>query len=302
MDFYSDSFTQTYNNNNYNYSCFIKKYFNNKKALDKLYVTNNIIESLHSKLNYYLPRHVANQYNFINVIKNILINDSIINTSIIRKDIKTKTLLYIIDKEKLNTNFKWIEEKTFKLYLKKIINDNFDYDNEDESNKLIALIEEEEENVINEKKENDYELLKNNNKNSLNDKPKDSEMIIEGDYKNEEQSFDIENINNDSNIIDEVDNSNNCDELIKLIDVININNDEINIQHNINQENIIEEEKSQNVNENIDNIIDSNLMLPLKERVKKKFLYPKSRKRKKVMIVKIQLNMVIKKGKNQSLK
>ena len=249
--------------------------------MDKLYVTNNIIESLHSKLNYYLPRHVANQYNFINVIKNILINDSIINTSIIRKDIKTKTLLYIIDKEKLNTNFKWIEEKTFKLYLKKIINDNFDYDNEDESNKLIALIEEEEENVINEKKENDYELLKNNNKNSLNDKPKDSEMIIEGDYKNEEQSFDIENINNDSNIIDEVDNSNNCDELIKLIDVININNDEINIQHNINQENIIEEEKSQNVNENIDNIIDSNLMLPLKERVKKKFLYPKSKKRKK---------------------
>ena len=121
----------------------------------------------------------------------------------------------------------------------------------------------------------------NNNKNSLNDKPKDSEMIIEGDYKNEEQSFDNENINNDSNIIDEVDNSNNCDELIKLIDVININNDEINIQHNINQENIIEEEKSQNVNENINNIIDSNLMLPLKERVKKKFLYPKSRKRKK---------------------
>ena len=212
--------------------------------MDKLYVTNNIIESLHSKLNYYLPRHVANQYNFINVIKNILINDSIINTSIIRKDIKTKTLLYIIDKEKLNTNFKWIEEKTFKLYLKKIINDNFDYDNEDESHKLIALIEEEEENVINEKKENDYELLKNNNKNSLNDKPKDSEMIIEGDYKNEEQSFDNENINNDSNIIDEDDNSNNCDELIKLIDVININNDEINIQHNINQENIIEEEKS----------------------------------------------------------
>ena len=123
--------------------------------MDKLYVTNNIIESLHSKLNYYLPRHVANQYNFINVIKNILINDNIINTSIIRKDIKTKTLLYIIDKEKLNTNFKWIEEKTFKLYLKKIINDNFDYDNEDESNKLIALIEEEEENVINEKKENE---------------------------------------------------------------------------------------------------------------------------------------------------
>lgn len=56
--------------------------------------TNNIIESLHSKLNYYLPLHAAIQYNFINVIKNILINDSIINTSIIRKDIKTKSFFY----------------------------------------------------------------------------------------------------------------------------------------------------------------------------------------------------------------
>ena len=105
-------------------------------------------------------------------------------------------------------------------------------------------------------------------------------MIIQDDYKNEEQSFDNENINNDNNIIDEDINNDNCDELIKLIDVININNGENNIQYNIQKKNITEE-KSQNVNENINNIIDSNLMLPLKERVKKKFLYPKSRKRKK---------------------
>ena len=59
------------------------------------------------------------KYNFINAIKSILINDSIINKSIIRKDKKTKSLLDIVDKEKLNTNFKWIDEKTFKLYLKK---------------------------------------------------------------------------------------------------------------------------------------------------------------------------------------
>jgi len=33
------------NNKNYNYSNFIKKYFTNKKALEKLYVTNSIRES-----------------------------------------------------------------------------------------------------------------------------------------------------------------------------------------------------------------------------------------------------------------
>ena len=267
--------------NNYNYSCFIKKYLNNKKALDELCVTNNIIESLHSKLNYYLPRHVTNQYNFINVITNILINDSIINSSIIRKDIKTKTLLYIIDKDKLNSYFKWIDEKIFKLYLKKILNDNFDYDNEEESNKLISLNEEEEVKVISEKEGNNNEIIKSNNINILDDNSNESEMIIEYDNKIEEQSLDNENINRDKNIIDEDLNNNNCDELIKLIDVINLNTDDINIQKNTEHENKIEEEKSQNDNENNSNNIDSNLMVPLRERVKNKILYPKSGKRKK---------------------
>ena len=50
--------------------------------------------------------------------------------------------------------------KNIQIIFKKIIYYNFDYDNEDESNKLFDLIKEgEEENIINEKKENDYELL-----------------------------------------------------------------------------------------------------------------------------------------------
>ena len=55
------------------------KYYNNKKAMEKLYLTNNIIESLHAKLNYFLPIYVTNQYNFVNSMNNILINDSITN-------------------------------------------------------------------------------------------------------------------------------------------------------------------------------------------------------------------------------
>lgn len=126
-------------------------------------------------------------------------------------------------------------EKTIKLYLKKIINDNFDYDNEDESNKLMPLIEEEK--VIGEKRENDNEHLINNKINILDDNQINNknnfDLLIEDEFRNEEQSLDEENINEDNIIIDEDVNNNNCDELIKLIDVININDDKNKIQQNI---------------------------------------------------------------------
>ena len=58
------------NNEEYNYSNIIKKYYDNEDKLNRLYLTNNIIESLRSKLDYYLPKQVTNIvtniYNFIN--------------------------------------------------------------------------------------------------------------------------------------------------------------------------------------------------------------------------------------------
>ena len=33
--------------------------------MEKLYLTNNIIENIKAKLNYYLPRHLTNKYNFV---------------------------------------------------------------------------------------------------------------------------------------------------------------------------------------------------------------------------------------------
>jgi hypothetical protein len=90
-------------NEEHNHFKFIRsKYINNKMALDKLYFTNNITKSIHAKLNYFLPRHIANQYNFINSLKNMIINDTFKNSDIVRKDYKTKSLLLLIDKENLN--------------------------------------------------------------------------------------------------------------------------------------------------------------------------------------------------------
>ena len=90
------------NNNIYNYSEFIKKYSNEKKYMNKIYITNNIVESIHGKINYYLPKHITNVFNFLNCINKIFLNDTIDNNTIIRHDYITKSLLLLIDKENLN--------------------------------------------------------------------------------------------------------------------------------------------------------------------------------------------------------
>ena len=57
---------------------------NNKEALNKLYFTNNIVESIYAKINYFLPRHIATEFDFITCINNVFINNYINNSNIIR--------------------------------------------------------------------------------------------------------------------------------------------------------------------------------------------------------------------------
>lgn len=40
----------------YNYSEFIKRYKDNNTYMNKLYLTNNIVESIHGKLNYFYKK------------------------------------------------------------------------------------------------------------------------------------------------------------------------------------------------------------------------------------------------------
>lgn len=92
----------------YNFSEFINKYKSDNEKLKKLYITNNIVESFHGKLNYFLPKKITNQSNFIKSIKNIFINDTINNNTIIRYDYKTRGILLLIERENINNDFKWI--------------------------------------------------------------------------------------------------------------------------------------------------------------------------------------------------
>ena len=74
--------------------------------MKKLYFTNNVAESIHKKLDYYLPKRKIIPFDFIESVRNCFINFDIKNTEIERYDIKTKTIISIINGEKLNEKFK----------------------------------------------------------------------------------------------------------------------------------------------------------------------------------------------------
>ena len=92
-----------------------------------LYITRNICELVHYKTNFFLPKIITNQFNFINAMTNIFINDTINNDKIKRSDFITKSLFLLIEKENLNYLFKWIEYVEFKFYLKKNIKKENNY-------------------------------------------------------------------------------------------------------------------------------------------------------------------------------
>ena len=276
----------------YNFSEFINKYKTDKDKLNKLYITNNIVESIHGKLNYFLPKKITNQNSFIKSIKNIFINDFINNSSIIRYDYKIRGMILLIEKENINNEFKWITYDLFKKYLnvvmksennKEIINSN-----NDESEKLIQLIEG---NIYNDNKT----INKNNNDKSISGEDDESEYndldnnIIEND-KNEDllnkntNGKDM-NYNEDNNFnLWDIDNSNNVEECD--IDIgYNINDEGNNLSYDINNnlEDMISvlnnlkirnkdtESKKSGNNIDIDEVyINKEYFKPLKERINKK--------------------------------
>jgi len=40
-----------------------------------MYLTNNIVKSIHSKINYNLPKHKTTVYDFIKALENIILYD-----------------------------------------------------------------------------------------------------------------------------------------------------------------------------------------------------------------------------------
>ena len=188
-------------NTDYNFSNTIKKFSSNNEALNKIYFTNNIAESIHSKINYFLPRHISTEYNFINTLNNVLISNHINNSNIIRKDFKSRSLINLIKNESINQKFQWLDNSLFKQYLTNYINNELKDNEKDENENLIKYIEEDE--------------------NILNNEDNKDELIIEYDSSSNDMDIDSKISENDSF-------NNVLEELIEEINVINIkeeNND-----------------------------------------------------------------------------
>ena len=95
----------------------LKEYKINKSFIDylnKLYLTNNIIECLNSKINKFTGKYIPSKINFISSMKNIILNDTIKYDNYKRYDHISKSLILLIEKENLNNDYKWISYDTFK--------------------------------------------------------------------------------------------------------------------------------------------------------------------------------------------
>ena len=114
------------NESTYNYEDLIKYKIEEKKDnnfnenndniyFKKLYLTNNISESINTKLNYYLPKKATDNKNFVDSLTKVLINNMFNNKDIIRHDYVTRAILLMIKELNLNKNFKWI---TYNEYIK----------------------------------------------------------------------------------------------------------------------------------------------------------------------------------------
>ena len=125
--------------------------------MNKIYFTNNTVENINSKINYYLPKKITNNVDFVNSISKIIINSKFTKNEVIRKDYITRSIISIIKKFKLNETPRWISYSDFKLELVNIILNNDD-------------------NI----KDNDVELLFN---------------ILNGLNNIQEEFFDLDNIN-----------------------------------------------------------------------------------------------------------
>ena len=243
------------------------------KYLDKLYLTNNISESLHSKINFYLPKYTTSSQNFSESMIKVFLDDSIKIESIKRYDIKSTAIISIIEDLNLNTEAKWVKYETFKNYEFKLLKDNYKENSDLEINSLYKEInydldDEEEKNINN-----------NNNKNIIiQDDKKENEDDLdldEIDKSNNKNEIDINNEENEIKEEDVNDNEENNEECILNYNNFNLYKD---ITNNINNLNLNNEDSyiDVKVNEkNLDNRNSNNNIIVLTS------LKPNKRKKKK---------------------
>ena len=90
-------------------------------SLNKLYVTNNICESIHALISKNLPKTRVTKNNFRETLNYIIKMTTLKEKNIVRRDYITRTLITIILKYDLNKEYKPIDYSLFKNELGKVI-------------------------------------------------------------------------------------------------------------------------------------------------------------------------------------
>ena len=173
--------------------------FDNEKLeeiLPHIFITNNIAESLHNKINYYLPNKKITFNNFIIAIRNIFINYEIKNNSLIRKDFVTKTLIAYSKTLKKN-KYTWLDYSSFENLQKKIIAKANNTLEDNEINNIINSInnlnliddQTQENNVVNSINNSNFNLNENSNDN-INDIVIECDLTIDNEDLNNNQKDD----------------------------------------------------------------------------------------------------------------
>ena len=188
-------------------------------------------------MDYFLPKRATNNLSFLNSISKVIINDEFRSDSIVRKDYKSKSLIYLIEDLKFNDNLNWIKYEMFEKYINIILNKENNNINQEEIknlfNKLYDIKETSNDIALN-KNEND--IMENNLSDSLNEDNEDEEKnssIIDEVYESKNimnidnfQNDDI-NINyEDSNYIMSINDKEN-DNIIEILELLNINKDNL---------------------------------------------------------------------------
>jgi len=150
--------------------------FNNSylsEGIEHFYASNNIEESLHNKLNMYIPNKRVTNHNFIISLKNVISNYETPKEKITLHDYITKSLVYYSKTIKKN-KYKWLDYETFKNIEKKIITEE---NAGMEINNVINIIQAINKIDLNEKidiklnfNEEDFNNESKNNKNDIDNK------------------------------------------------------------------------------------------------------------------------------------
>ena len=91
------------------------------KSLEKVYVTNNICETIHSKLSKFLGNKPITKNLFRDTLNYVFNNYAFNNKKIVRKDYITRTIIIIIEKYELNNKPKFITYNEFKKELENTV-------------------------------------------------------------------------------------------------------------------------------------------------------------------------------------